>query len=147
MVHDRTTANISDDSIRERLGQQLSSLLGIEIADPNLGALQTQIQLFTIAPGTTFWHSGSDALNDCLSQQAGIYIILTGKVRLFDLQDERIATLTVGQSFGESTLFPDADFDRYIAKSPLVVSGKDIQVGFIPKGFVSIYQLLPIGTE
>lgn len=125
MVHDPTTATISDDSIRERLGQRLMSLLGLEIATPDLDALQTQIQLFTIDPGTTFWHSGGD--------NPGIYIILTGKVRLFDLQDERIATLTVGQSFGESTLFPDADFDRYIAKSPLVVSGKDIQVGFIPK--------------
>jgi HlyB family type I secretion system ABC transporter len=125
MVQNSATKIISDD--------RLISALGTEIDEPDLGALQTQIQLFTIAPGTAFWHSGGDSPSEHLSQRAGLYIIVAGKVRLFDLQDERIATLIVGQSFGESTLFPDADFDRYIAKSPLVVSGKDIQVGFIPK--------------
>jgi ATP-binding cassette, subfamily B, bacterial HlyB/CyaB len=105
-------------------GDRLNSFLGTEIAIDRLKKLQAQIQLLTITPGRVFWQSNSG--------NSGVYIILTEKVRLFDLQGERVATLTIGQTFGESTLFPDANFGNYIAKSALVVSGNDIQIGFIP---------------
>jgi HlyB family type I secretion system ABC transporter len=117
MVHDATIESIS--------GDRLISVLGTEIAAADLTVLQDRIQLLTIDPGSTFWHS-SDG-------KPGIYIIVAGKVRLFNRSDKRVATLTVGQSFGESSLFPDADFHHYIAKSALVVSGKDVLVDFIPQ--------------
>ena len=117
MVQNSTITSVS----RERLIR----VLGVEIADPDLVRLQTQIQLLTIAPGASFWHS-------CESQP-GIYIILVGKVRLFDFQGERLATLTVGRSFGASTLFPDDNFDPYVAKAALVVGGDEILVGFIAR--------------
>jgi ATP-binding cassette subfamily B protein len=116
MVQNAATATVS--------GDRLNSVLGTEIATENHKQIQARIQLLTIAPGTMFWQSNSGS--------SGVYIILAEKVRLFDLQGERVATLTVGQAFGESSLFPDANFGNYIAKSALVVSGKDIQVGFIP---------------
>jgi predicted double-glycine peptidase/CRP-like cAMP-binding protein len=128
MVQNAATATIPES--------YLIPALGLEIASPDLTELQSQIQLFSIDPGTTFWQSSNENL--------GIYIILSGKIRLFDRQDDRLATLIVGQSFGESSLFPDADFQPYIAKSPLVVSRNDIQVGFIPRAaIVSLWPEYP----
>ncbi len=116
MIQNPVTACISRDL--------LTSVLGLEFTDRDFNELAAQIQLLTIAPGTAFWQS-RDGL-------PGLYIVITGKVRLFNFADERIAILTVGQTFGESTLFPDADFHHYVAKSALVVSGNDIQVAFVP---------------
>ena len=65
--------------------------------------------------------------------------MLAGKVRLFDLQGERVATLTVGRSFGESTLFTDADFSPYSAKAALVVGGAEILIGFIPSASIQLW--------
>jgi HlyB family type I secretion system ABC transporter len=42
-----------------------------------------------------------------------------------------VATLTVGKSFGASTLFPNANFRSYTAKSALVIGGTEILLGFI----------------
>ena len=103
---------------------RLIQVFGTEIATTDLTQIQAQTQLLSILPGTSFWKS-SDS-------QPGIYIILAGKVRLFDLQGKRVATLTEGRSFGASTLFPDANFSNYSAKAALVVGGAEILVGFIP---------------
>jgi HlyB family type I secretion system ABC transporter len=110
---------------------RLDRVLGAEISPPDLNEIQAQTQLLTITPGTSFWQS-SDG-------RSGLYIILAGKVRLFDLQGERIATLTVGKSFGASTLFPDADFSPYLAKAALVVGGVEILVGFIPQAAIEAW--------
>ncbi|WP_310487316.1 peptidase domain-containing ABC transporter [Chamaesiphon sp. VAR_69_metabat_338] len=120
MVQNAATATIPES--------YLIPALGIEIDRSDLIEIQSHAQLFSIDPGTTFWQSGSE--------NPGIYIVLTGKIRLFDRKDDRLAALIIGQSFGESSLFPDADFQTYIAKSPLVVSGSGIQVGFIPRAAI-----------
>ncbi len=111
--------------------ERLTQVLGTEIALADLSEIQVQTELLTITPGTSFWQSRDG--------RSGIYIILAGKVRLFDLQGERIATLTVGKSFGASTLFPDADFSSYLAKAALVVGGVEIVVGFIPKAVIEAW--------
>jgi HlyB family type I secretion system ABC transporter len=105
-------------------GDRLSQVLGTEIAVVDIPKIQAQSQLITVTPGMSFWQSGTSL--------SGIYMILAGKVRLFDRQGERVATLNVGKSFGASTLFPDADFRPYTAKAALVVGGTEILVGFIP---------------
>ncbi|WP_310423908.1 peptidase domain-containing ABC transporter [Chamaesiphon sp. VAR_48_metabat_135_sub] len=105
-------------------GDLFTSVLGTDIAPEDLPQLQAQTQMLAVIPGQSFWHSSDSP--------SGIYVVLTGKVRLFDLQDRRIATLTAGKSFGASTLFPDADFSRYTAKAALVVGGVEISLGFIP---------------
>jgi ATP-binding cassette, subfamily B, bacterial HlyB/CyaB len=109
-------------------GEQLIQTLGADIASADIANIRATMELLTITPGDSFWQS-----ND---SQPGIYIILAGKVRLFDRQDERVATLTVGKSFGASTLFPDAEFSRYTAKAALVVGGTEILVGFISRDFI-----------
>ncbi len=109
-------------------GEQLIQTLGADIVSADIANIRAQMQLLTIAPGNSFWQSNDN--------QPGIYIILAGKVRLFDNQGERVATLTVGKSFGASTLFPDAEFSSYTAKAALVVGGAEILVGFISRDFI-----------
>jgi ATP-binding cassette, subfamily B, bacterial HlyB/CyaB len=128
MVQKIVLSSASDVRIVSALPNRLIQALGVEITDRDLTQLQAQTQLLTIPPGKSFWHSDDD--------QPGIYIVLAGKVRLFNLDDERIATLTVGQSFGQSTLFTDIDFGPYMAKAALVVSGVEILVGFVPKAAI-----------
>jgi hypothetical protein len=72
MVHNSATATISRD--------RLISVLGTEIAAADFTVLQDRIQLLTIDPGSTFWHS-SDG-------KPGLYIIVAGKVRLFNRSDK-----------------------------------------------------------
>lgn len=119
---------VQNSTITAISGYLLTQILGTEISDADVARIQSQTQLLTITPGQSFWQSSND--------RAGIYIILSGKVRLFDLQDRRVATLTVGRSFGASTLFPDANFIPYTAKAALVVGGVEILVGFLPSSFI-----------
>ena len=105
------------------LADRLNQVLGAELTATDLTQIQAQTQILTVLPGTSFWNTDSPA---------GLYIVLAGKVRLFDSQGERVATLTVGRSFGESSLFPDANFSDHIAKAALVVGGTEILIGFIP---------------
>ncbi len=116
MVQNPLSGSISVD--------RLTKVLGAEITATDLTKIQAQIQILTILPGKSFWQA-SDG-------QPGLYLILAGKVRLFDLQGNRVATLNEGRSFGESTLFAAADFALYMAKAALVVGGVEILVGFIP---------------
>ncbi len=106
-------------------GDRLIQVLGAEIAAADLTKIQAQTQLLAVAPGSSFWQSSESS--------PGLYIIIAGKVRLFDRQGERVATLTVGQSFGASSLFPDANFQPYTAKAALVVGGAEILVGKISR--------------
>jgi HlyB family type I secretion system ABC transporter len=119
---------VQNSALTAILGDRLVQVLGTEIAPTDLDRIKAQTQILTIPPGTSFWQSSNS--------QAGIYTVLAGKVRLFDLQGERIATLTVGRSFGEITLFPDADFSPYTAKAALVVGGVEILIGFMPQAAI-----------
>ncbi len=105
--------------------ETLNTILGTEIDRPELETLRSQIQIVKVPPAQTFWYSGGES--------SGIYILITGKIRLFDRQDKRLATIAIARSFGESSLFPDADLCPYIAKSPLVSSDKEIVIGFLPR--------------
>ncbi len=114
---------VQNSTLRAVPVDRLIQVLGTEIANTDLTQIHAQTQLLSVLPGTSFWKS---------SDRPGLYIILAGKVRLFDIQGKRVATLTEGRSFGASTLFPDANFSSYSAKAALVVGGAEILVGFIP---------------
>jgi ATP-binding cassette, subfamily B, bacterial HlyB/CyaB len=120
MVHNPPLVSISVDSIIQALGAEVSSR--------DLAQLQSQMQVISIVPGTSFWQSSDE--------RPGIYIVLAGKVRLFDLQGNRIATLTVGKSFGASTLFLTTDLSPYLAKAALVVGGSEILLGYLDRACV-----------
>ncbi|WP_445632614.1 Cyclic nucleotide-regulated ABC bacteriocin/lantibiotic exporter [Nostoc sp. DSM 114161] len=63
--------------------------------------------------------------------EAGIYIVLTGKVRLLDEAGELISTLEAGASFGHFTLFPDANFKLYSTRA-----SENLQLCFLPGEFL-----------
>ncbi|PSB56123.1 ABC transporter transmembrane domain-containing protein [Chamaesiphon polymorphus] len=58
---------------------------------------------------------------------AGLYIIITGKVRLLNDDDEPIESLGVGDYFGEYTFFPEQDLTAYTARA-----GIDVRICFLP---------------
>jgi ATP-binding cassette, subfamily B, bacterial HlyB/CyaB len=64
--------------------------------------------------------------------EAGIYIVISGKVRLLSPTDELIGNVESGSYFGELTLFPEAKFANYIARASV-----SVQLCFIPKEIVS----------
>jgi ATP-binding cassette subfamily B protein len=107
---------------------RLVQVLGANIPESEIAKLQARSQLLTIAPGSSFWQSSTG--------QAGVYIVIAGKVRLFNSQGERVASFRPGKSFGASTLFPAADFTSYSAKAALVVGDGEVLVAYVPADIV-----------
>lgn len=62
----------------------------------------------------------------------GIYVVIQGKVRLLNNDDELIMTLKEGSYFGEATLFSSTSFQSYKARASL-----NTQLIFLSKDFVS----------
>jgi ATP-binding cassette, subfamily B, bacterial HlyB/CyaB len=88
--------------------QQLSTTLGSPLSPEDLQHCLKQVKFLTPKVGK-FWQ-GTDV-------EAGIYIVLAGKVRLLDDTGELITTLEIGASFGEFTLFKEAGFASYSARA------------------------------
>jgi hypothetical protein len=64
---------------------QWQALLGESLPEQNLNWLNGRLRINEVPPGRTLWHSNSGA--------TGWYIVLAGKVRLFDDQGEKLAVL------------------------------------------------------
>ncbi|KAB8319185.1 ATP-binding cassette domain-containing protein [Tolypothrix campylonemoides VB511288] len=92
---------------QQQLYQQLTTVLGETIPQQEL-AKWTQAQIVEPPPTRQFWLS---------TDSPGIYLIVSGKVRLLDNEENLITTLAAGSSFGETSLFPQQDFVPYIAKA------------------------------
>ena len=88
--------------------QQLRDTLGHSFNDAEFSRILKQIKFIEPKVGQ-FWQAEQ--------AEAGIYIVITGKVRLLNSAGEKFATLTEGDSFGESTFFPDASFLPYSARA------------------------------
>jgi ATP-binding cassette, subfamily B, bacterial HlyB/CyaB len=69
----------------------------------------------------------------------GIYIVLAGKVRLVDTNDNLITSLSVGSSFGEITFFSQKGFISYAARA-----STNLQVAYIQEdGLRNLIQKYP----
>ncbi|MBD2451305.1 peptidase domain-containing ABC transporter [Nostoc sp. FACHB-152] len=88
--------------------EQLSHILGHSLTPAEFQHCLGQAKFITPKLGK-FWQ-GTDV-------ESGIYIVITGKVRLLDAGSELIATLEAGAAFGQFTLFPDAEFKPYAARA------------------------------
>ncbi|NEP48753.1 MAG: ATP-binding cassette domain-containing protein [Moorea sp. SIO3C2] len=88
--------------------QLLRDTLGHSFNDAEFSRILKQIKFIEPKVGQ-FWQAEQ--------AEAGIYIVITGKVRLLNSAGEKFATLTEGDSFGESTFFPDASFSPYSARA------------------------------
>ncbi|QSJ19972.1 peptidase domain-containing ABC transporter [Nostoc sp. UHCC 0702] len=98
--------------------EQFNNILGYSLSPAEYQHCLQQVKFLNPKVGK-FWQ-GTDA-------EAGIYIAIAGKVRLLDQADELIATLELGESFGEFTLFPDAQLQPYGARASL-----NLQLCFVP---------------
>ncbi|MHC5819763.1 MAG: cyclic nucleotide-binding domain-containing protein [Nostoc sp.] len=89
---------------------QFNNTLGYSLSTEEFQHCLQQVKFINPKVGK-FWQ-GTDA-------ESGIYIAIAGKVRLLDSLDELIATLEIGDSFGEFTLFKEGDFKPYAARASI----------------------------
>ncbi|MBN4005256.1 peptidase domain-containing ABC transporter [Nostoc sp. LPT] len=108
---------------KQQLGQQLTQTLGQPLLEQELSNCLQQIEIIEPNAGKLFWQA-SDAT-------VGIYIILAGKVRLLNSTDNLIASVGVGASFGEITLFPESGFQPYTARASV-----NLKVCYIPGDYL-----------
>jgi HlyB family type I secretion system ABC transporter len=102
---------------------QWQALLGESLPEQNLNWLNGRLRINEVPPGRTFWHSNSGA--------PGLFIVLAGKVRLFDDQGEKLAVLEVGDTFGTDSLFPQRQLAGHSAKAALTKNSSAAIVGVI----------------
>ena len=98
--------------------QQLSQALGTVLNDRDFAFCLKNIEIKHPEAGQQFWYSQEN--------EAGIYIVLSGKVRLVDSDRALIATINEGDAFAEDTLFPEASFVDYSARASL-----DLKLGYL----------------
>ncbi len=98
--------------------QQISDVLGHTFSESEFAECLQQIKTMKPKVGK-FWQTAG--------AEAGIYIVVSGKVRLIDSSDELINNLTVGESFGEATFFPDAKFNAYSARA-----SRNLELCYLP---------------
>jgi ATP-binding cassette subfamily B protein len=98
--------------------EQFSNLLGYSLSEPEFQRCLQQFKFINPKVGK-FWQ-GTDV-------EPGIYIVIAGKVRLLNNAGELITTLDEGTSFGEFTLFPEAEFKLYAARASI-----NLQLCFVP---------------
>lgn len=98
--------------------QQISDVLGHTFSASEFSNFLQQIKSVSPKVGK-FWQSEG--------AEAGIYLVLAGKVRLIDRAGELITNLKVGESFGETTFFSDADFEAYSARA-----SRNLELCYLP---------------
>ncbi|MEQ8384698.1 MAG: peptidase domain-containing ABC transporter [Coleofasciculus sp. A1-SPW-01] len=98
--------------------QHLSDCLGHNFSESQFTNCLKQIKILEPQLGQ-FWQSDQS--------EAGLYLIITGKVRLIDANGELITTLKPGDTFGEVTFFPDEPFQPYSARA-----SRHLQLSYIP---------------
>jgi HlyB family type I secretion system ABC transporter len=98
--------------------QQIIDVLGHTFSESEFANYLPQIK--TIKPKVgKFWQTAG--------AEAGVFVVVSGKVRLIDSSDELITNLTIGESFGEVTFFPDADFNAYSARA-----SRNLELCYLP---------------
>ncbi|AOY84673.1 peptidase domain-containing ABC transporter [Moorena producens JHB] len=90
--------------------QQLAHTLGHGLSELEVSRCLKQIKYREPTVGE-FWQS--------TEAEAGVYIVISGKVRLINSAGELITNLEAGASFGECTFFPDESFECYSARASL----------------------------
>jgi HlyB family type I secretion system ABC transporter len=93
---------------KKHLIRLLTQVLGQELPERELEYFLKKAQFFEPVVGKKFWQTADDTV--------GIYIVLSGKIRLVDEEDQLLASLGTGASFGELSLFFEDSFQAYIAR-------------------------------
>jgi ATP-binding cassette subfamily B protein len=122
---------------QEQLVTQIRQVLGDGLSDQAVIDCTKALEIIEPPVAKQFWQA--------TTAKPGIYVVLTGKVRLLDSSNNLINTLTSGSSFGELTLFPEQDFSSYVARASI-----NLKVAYLPQAiltkvmgeFPSVYHLL-----
>ncbi|OUL28969.1 ABC transporter ATP-binding protein [Nostoc sp. T09] len=113
-----------------KLAEQLTQTLGANLSEQELLDSVKAIKIHEPQIAKLFWRTAG--------AEPGIYLVLTGKVRLLDTSDNLIATFSAGDSFGHLTLFPEAEFSLYNARA-----SANLKLGYLPgdvlQGLISRY--------
>ncbi|MBD2625111.1 ABC transporter transmembrane domain-containing protein [Trichormus variabilis] len=123
---------------RSQLVEQITQSWGESLSEQELESCVQALEIIEPPIAKQFWQSTTAA--------PGIYLVLTGKVRLLDGLNNLITTLGSGSSFGELTLFPEQEFSSYVARASV-----NLKVGYLPQEviqkFVSVSDNLLIKAE
>ena len=122
---------------QEQLVTHIRQVLGDGLSDQAVIDCTKALEIIEPPVAKQFWQA--------TTAKPGIYVVLTGKVRLLDSSNNLINTLTSGSSFGELTLFPEQDFSSYVARASM-----NLKVAYLPQEiltkvmgeFPSVYNLL-----
>ncbi|MBN3909478.1 MAG: peptidase domain-containing ABC transporter [Nostoc sp. NMS1] len=93
----------------QHIGERLLYTLGAKLSEKELQNLLAAMEIVEPPVAKQFWQSAQT--------NPGIYIILTGKVRLLDSSENLITTFGAWSIFGEVTLFPEAKFSPYVVRA------------------------------
>jgi ATP-binding cassette subfamily B protein len=100
------------------LQQNLTIVLGEDLNEKLLQHCLSSLKIWQPAAAKQLWQA--------TGAKPGIYIVLSGKVRLLDCFDNLITTITPGGSYGELTLFPEENFQPYVARA-----STDLNLGYL----------------
>jgi signal-transduction protein with cAMP-binding, CBS, and nucleotidyltransferase domain len=94
--------------VTSRSGSQVKDLinhaLGSALSTAEWQLCENQVRYFTPKVGR-FW--------DGKNTKSGLYIVLAGKARLLDINNNLVETLSAGETFGEFSLFETDLFEAY----------------------------------
>ena len=108
---------------KQSLDRQLNHSLGNTISEAQLNDCLQQLKIIEPLPGEVFWNSTN-------THWGGIFLILEGKVRLIDNNDNLVASLSEGW-FGQIILFPEANFQPYTARASL-----GLKLGYLDRQYI-----------
>ncbi|MEH1830598.1 MAG: peptidase domain-containing ABC transporter [Nostoc sp.] len=93
----------------QHVGERLLYILSATLSEKELQNLLAEMEIVEPPVAKQFWQSAQT--------NPGIYIILTGKVRLLDSSENLITSFGAWSVFGELTLFPEANFSPYVVRA------------------------------
>jgi ATP-binding cassette subfamily B protein len=96
-------------AIEQELQQQITQILGYDLSEKELANCLKGTEIIEPNLGNLLWRSRE--------APPGIYLILSGKVRLLDESENLIASLRVGETFGELTLFSEENFSPHAVRA------------------------------
>ncbi|MBD2136169.1 peptidase domain-containing ABC transporter [Anabaena sp. FACHB-1237] len=108
------------DFSHTQLFQYIQEIFGNLVSDQVVAESIRDVEIIEPPVAKQFWQSDT--------AKPGIYIVLSGKVRLLDSSNNLITTLTPGLSFGHLTLFPEQNFTSYVARASV-----NLKIAYLPQ--------------
>lgn len=102
---------IQDLSAIQIVGNSLREIFQLSLSEHELSSYLDQANFFQPSSATIVWNS--------TKAENGIYMVVRGKVRWLDADQNLVATAGEGMIFGESTLFKQEHFQLYTVRASI----------------------------